>query len=352
MNPLNTSKIFFTLVLITLLNCYAWKVMGQSKALKNTGVKTYELLGTITTPEGLSIHQQTGDIYTGSMQDGSMQITTDGASRYFIAPGSGILLPNVLGSAIDEKNKRIWVCSNDFSQTFSGTPRARISVLDLAGGHLIKQFDETDLASEAGVYPFVNDVVLDQSGNAYIANSASNTIFKISSDLARAQVLANKFPVPPAGKKYSLNGIEISPDQQFLFSNSFVMTEEDIAALFRINIRTGAVSLIEFEEKGTTDFSQFGGDGLLMLDKNTLLCMSIASTLLKVELNKDLTKATITNISKGTSAEEEMVGCATMAIYKKNLYTTNAQGSTLFNPEAIAQKPYKIIEIPIKSLGL
>lgn len=351
---MNILKIPFALFLILSMTFFSCQDLEQLRAQKKPVVKTYELLGESATPEGISISQKTGDIYTGSMQDGSMQLTSEGKSRYFVEPGSGILLTNVLGSAIDEKNNRIWVCSNDFSKTFSGTPTARVSVLNLADGSLIKQFDETDLASEEGVYPFVNDVILDKSGNAYVANSASNNIFKISSNLESVQVLANKFPEPPADKKYSLNGIEISHDQKFLFSNSFVMTEADAAALFRINIATGEVSLIDFEEVGTTDFSRTGGDGLLMLDKdkNTLLCMSIAGTLLKAELNRDLTKATITNISSGTAAEEEMNGCATVAAYKDKIYTTNAQGFTLFNPELTAQKPYKVIEIPKEILGL
>ena len=349
---MNMSQIGFVLVLSTFLYLYPISGIGQVKAKEKSQVKGYALLGDSASPEGISIDPRNGNIYTGGMQDGSLQVTSNGTSRYLVAPRSGILLTNVLGSAVDAKNNRIWVCSNDFSKTFDGIPTARVSVLDLSNGQLIKQFDETDLASEEGVYPFVNDVVLGRAGNAYVSNSASNNIFKISFELERVEVLASKFPEAPAGKKYSLNGIEVSHDQQFLISNSFVMTEEDAAALFRINIATGEVSLIEFEESGTTDFSRSGGDGLLMLDKNTLLCMSVSSKLLKVELNKELTKATITNISKGTSAQEEMVGCATMAMYRNKLYTTNAQGMSLFNPDVAVQKPYKIIEIPKKILGL
>ena len=348
---INITKLRFEAILLATI-CMCTFRAGELKAQNKPTVKTYELLGENATPEGISIDQRNGNIYTGGMQDGSMQLTANGKSGYFIKPGQDVLLTNVLGSAVDEENNRIWVCSNDFSKTFNGTPTARVSVLSLRDGSVIKQFSEAEMASAEGVYPFVNDVVLDKSGNAYISNSASNTIFKVSGDLSGIQVLANKFPEPPAGKKYSLNGIEVSEDQKYLFSNSFVMTDQDAAALFRIDIKTGEVSLIHFEEKGTTDFSSTGGDGLLMLDKNTLLIMSVGSKLLKAELNKELTKAVLTNISSGTPAEEEMKGCATIASYKNKIYTTNAQGSTLFNPELTAQKPYKVIEIPEKILSL
>lgn len=345
------SKISYGLALLVSLNFYGCQEVDLLKKQNKPTVKTYNLLGETASPEGISIDQRNGDIYTGSLQDGSIQVTVDGNSRYFIEPGSGKLLTNVLGSAVDEKNSRIWVCSNDFSKTFNGTPTARITVLDLVDGSIIKSFDERDLSAE-GVYPFVNDIILDKEGNAFISNSASNTIFKISSDMETVQVLANSFPAPPAGKKYSLNGIEISKDQQFLFTNTFILAESDAAALFRININTGEVILIDYEEDGTTDFSKTGGDGLLMLNSNTLLCMSVGSTLLKISLNKDYTKAKITNISNGTAAEPELIGSATIASYKKKIYTTNAQGFTLFNPELTAQKPYKVIEIPEDIVGL
>lgn len=347
-----TSRIYSVIILIAILITSFHCIEAQSVVQEMGVIKTYELIGDSTAPEGISVDSRNGYIYTGSLQDGSMQVTIDGKSAYLVEPGSEILLTNVLGSSIDEKNDRIWICSNDFSMTFKGTPKARVSVLHLSDGTLIKQFDETDLMSMQGVYPFVNDVILDLSGNAYISNSASNTIFKVSADLKTVQVLAHKFPEPPAGKKYSLNGIEISPDQHFLFSNSFVMTEQDAAALFRINISSGEVALIDYEEQGTTDFSRFGGDGLLMLNKNTLLCMSVAGTLLKIDLNKEFTNATITNISSSTEAQKEMVGAATIAEYKNKIYTTNAQGLSLFNTDFVVQKPYKVIEMPKSIFGL
>jgi DNA-binding beta-propeller fold protein YncE len=350
---MKTSKITFIISLVTIITSSGCDEIISTNAQEKSAVKTYQLLGDKATPEGISIDQRNGYIYTGGMQDGSMQVTINGKSSYFIEPESGILLPNVLGSAIDEKHNRIWVCSNDFSKTFSGKPTARVSVINIKDGKLIKQFSETDLTSStAGVFAFVNDVILDKAGSAYVANSGSNTIFKIDANLEQVKVLANKFPSPPAGKKYSLNGIEISENEQFLIANTFILAEADAAALFRINIATGEVDEIAFEEKETTDFSKSGGDGLLMIDKNTLLCMSVSSTVLRIDLDKELTKATITNISTGTKAQEHLVGSATLASFKKNIYTTNAQGLALFNPNVIAQKPYKIIEIPKSIVGL
>jgi hypothetical protein len=350
---MKTKKIICASALLITAMLFSCEKFSHTEASEAAIVKTYELIGEVATPEGISIDQRNGNIYTGSMRDGSMQVTTDGKSKYFIQPGSGILLPNVLGSKVDEKNNRIWVCSNDFSKSFSGTPTARVSVLNISNGTLVKQFDEKAMAgSTEGVFAFVNDIILDKSGNAYVSNSGSNTVFKISADCKEVKVLAKNFPAPPTGKKYSLNGIEISQDGKYLITNTFIMGEADAAALFRIDIQTGEVKLIDFTEQGTTDFSKTAGDGLLMLDKSTLLCLSIASTVLKIELDKDLTSAVITNISNGTDAQEQLVGSATLAQYKNRIYTTNAQGGALFNPSIVVQKPYKIIEIPEVVLGL
>lgn len=292
-------------------------------------VETYNLLGTLTTPEGIAIDQRDGGIYTGGFGDGSIQKTLDGVVEYFIEPNSETLLTNVLGITLDEANDRLWVCSLDFFTVDSQNPMVQVDVLSILDGSKLATYTQDDMSMLMdGFRAFINDVTLDDQGNAYLTNTRTNAILTVPNDLSLIEVFTSDFPEGPNNGNYALNGIEVTPDGQYLITSSFVANSTGVSALFRIGIESRNVSLIPVSEIGTNHFSTTGADGLAFVDENTMLSASLSSSILRIELNSDYSAGEISNVTQGTSAQNPIIGCATLALYDEKVYTTNAQLGT------------------------
>lgn len=75
------------------------------------------------------------------------------------------------------------------------------------------------------------------------------------------------------------------------------------------------------------------------------------NTIFKVVFSESYSTAIITDITTGTDAESEIMGCATVAIYDNKAYTTNAQVGAIATGGATVA-PFYIVEIPFEILGL
>lgn len=344
------SNVKTLIFLISILGITCFSGCKEDDIVIPPEVTKTQLLGDLTSPEGITIDQRNGTIYTGSFLTPSIQKTIGQTSEYLVNIGDSIFLPNVVGMTVDETNDRLWVCSVDFSGVLSGNPSAKITVVDLTTGNELASFDHTEINAPAGFFPLFNDVILDASGNAYVSNTGTTAIIKVASDLSGASVFTTDFPVAPANFSYSLNGIDITSDGQYLIVPSIGGNPGALIDLFRVNIATGKATAIDWTESETTGFSTFGGDGVAFVDDNTMLSVG-DNAIFKVAFSENYTTATISDITTGTDAEAEIMGCATVAIYDNKAYTTNAQvGAIATGGTPVA--PFYIVEIPFEILGL
>lgn len=320
-----------------------------SLAIENQeeGLKTYNLLGEGIFPEGICIDKSNGTIYTGSINGGSIQKTGKGKSEYFLEPGNSIVSTNILGMAVDHKNNRLWVCSNDLKKFFQNEPsNSTLSIFDLSTGTLIHNLKEKDFPEN--FKPLFADVTTDKNGNAFVSNLSNNAIIKISEDFSTIDIFSD-FPKAPDGKFYILNGLDVK-DNNLIIAAYNSGYKDALAALFRMDTQNGIIEEILITES-VNDFKENGIDGLTYLNNNTVLGVSGNGKILKITLNNSSKEANIYDISSGTKAELFLNEPSTIAVMGNKVYTTNSQANRFFSQEK-AELPFKILEIPFNVLRL
>lgn len=312
-------------------------------------IEIYELLGKTTVPEGIAYYTTDSSIYTGSLLTSSIQVTRKGKSSYFVEPGKSEFLPNVVGMAIDEQRHRLWVCSNDATGFMQGKPSARISAVDLKTGEVLASFDHNQVTGVNGVFlPLFNDVITDDEGNAYITSSGSAHIVEVSSDLSGASILTDLFPAHEAG--YWLNGIEVTEDNRYLMVVSSRLQQGQKAGLYRIETNSGEVSQVALIGPAANRVDAAGGDGMLFLDRQTLLIVH-GDAVLMAKMTPDYSAAEVTDITTDTLVGGVIKGIqfTSLATDQKNLYLTNAQVANVMMNKPL-DTPFNVYKIPLSLL--
>ncbi len=188
-------------------------------------------------PEGIAYDADHYRFFVSSATTGVVgTVTADGTYKAFIT--DSLLASGSSGIKVDKARQRVWVCN-----TTNG-----VRVYDLSSGKRIFFTDVTSLLPGQPV--FLNDELLDADGNAYVTNSFSPVIYKITKD-GKASVFFNNdvFAVPPGG--FGLNGIQISPKGYLLVAFATGVTKIPIN-------NPGAFSIVKFDSTG------FYPDGLLL----------------------------------------------------------------------------------------
>lgn len=221
----------------------------------------YNLTETSLYPEGIIYSELMGKTYVGSYFKGKI-ITIDlygNTSDFVIDPN----LVAVVGMAIDEKNNQLWVCNSDAGISLKSDNStigqlAEIIAYDLTTGAKLKTIDLSGLYQGGH---FLNDLVLDASGNLYITDSFSPVIYKIdSNDTPSILVSSTSFEVPQGA--FGLNGLVYHPDNYLIIGKAFG------GVLYKIPLNNP-----ENIEEVTLNTSVNSLDGLL-LSGNTLYLVS------------------------------------------------------------------------------
>lgn len=180
----------------------------------------YALNETSLYPEGIIYNAETERTYVGSYYKGKI-ITVDlfGNMNDFIIDET---LVAVVGLAVDNPNNRLLVCNSDAgislrSDNSTIGQLAEVIVYNLTTGAKIKTIDLSGLYQGGH---FLNDLVLDSSGNIYITDSFSPVIYKIdSNDNPSVLVSDPSFEVPLGA--FGLNGIAYHSSGYLIVGKSF-----------------------------------------------------------------------------------------------------------------------------------
>lgn len=144
-------------------------------------------------PEGVEYDSVNGRFLVSSTADGHVYaIADDGSLTPFIQDER---IPVSLGLEVDEANNRLLVAATDQQR------EGYLGIYDLTSGESIAWVDFRPLAGEAE--HFINDVTVDNQGNAYVTDSFAGIIYRVDPQGNASIFLTDESFL----KHFTLNGI-------------------------------------------------------------------------------------------------------------------------------------------------
>ncbi len=258
-------------------------------------------------PETIDYDPLHDTFLVGSFRSGAIyRVDGDGRATPFAGEQA---VGSTLGIAVDAQHRRLWAVSADVGagvrRSAAGPKRAAdVIVYDLTTGKTLRHVDLSGLVHGPHL---LNGVAVDAGGNAYVTDSFSAAIYRVSAD-GKASVFArdDRFAGPGVG----LNGLVVHP-------HGFLLAiKKSDGALFKVPLADPKqVSQVKI------DGAFVGGDGLTLAGANDLVVVANA------------TPAVTTNTAFALSTADDW---ATARIYDalplRDDYPTTAvvRGGTLF----------------------
>ncbi|TWR31534.1 gluconolaconase [Mucilaginibacter pallidiroseus] len=208
-------------------------------------------------PEGTVYDAAQAKFFVSSVVDGTIG-TVDKQGKYtkFYQDKS---MRSTYGMKVDAKRNRLWVCVSDanysqYSDSSTFKKLGRLIALDTKTG---KKVADIDLAKLYNGKHFINDLTLDEAGNAYVTDSFSPVIYKVDAN-GKASVLAQSDLWK--GEDIGLNGIVYNP------AGFLLVADGRAGAIYKVDIKNAkAINKVKID--------QFlpGADGMLLQDNNTIV---------------------------------------------------------------------------------
>ena len=211
-------------------------------------------------PEGLEYNAKTDEFILGSIRQGKViAVSPSGKVRTLIKDKR---LKSVVGIRVDEKRGRLLINSADFGVSERSKPSDKFStvavgIYDLATGEPIHYVNLADLRPNEK--RFVNDLTVDDNGNAYVTDSLAAAIYKITPNGEASVFLSDeRF----RGKGFNLNGIQYHKDGFLL------VAKKSDGSLFKVPLDRPSA----FTEVNVTPV--VGTDGLVLAKNNELIAIT------------------------------------------------------------------------------
>jgi sugar lactone lactonase YvrE len=164
-------------------------------------------------PEGIEYDQANRRLLTGSLAEGTIfEIGLDGSVTPFITDAE---LVSSVGIEADEPHDRLLVPNSDRA-VFGGTSngQAKLGVYSLTTGERLAMVDLGALLPQDRAF-FVNDVTVDDAGNAYVTDTQRNVIYRVTADDFTPSVYYSFRAID----RLALNGIVYHPDGYLLVAD-------------------------------------------------------------------------------------------------------------------------------------
>lgn len=296
-------------------------------------------------PEGI-LGLKNGDLLVGGFGDGSIQrINKQKELSYFSEPGqNGMVI--AVGMAVDEKNNRLWVANFNF-KTKTGRPGSNLKVFDLKSFKLIKTIPEDFMD---GV--FFNEIAIDEKANVYVTNTFGPQIFtaNFESESASLFVESDLFINPAPDQPFDLNGLAITPDNDYLIASVMDRLDAGGGRLVRINLSTKEVKTITLE--GGQAVEAFAGSDGMFFHGDTLYMVNVyakAGAIITAGFTKDYSVATLhLHLENNTIYDRPTAS----ALVNGRLYTVNSQLNHIIDDgdgelNTRPSLPFKIVSVPL-----
>ena len=202
--------------------------------------------------ESVAYNPITETFYVGSVHKRKIFSVTPNTKASTFAESGDFDFGGVFGIKVDAKNNLLWACTGYLPQTENFTEDkngiSEAVKFDLSTGKVLNKYKLPD-----GIHLF-GDLVVDSKGNVYVSDSRDNNIYLIrsGSDKIEPFLISDNFA--------SLQGIDFSPEEEYLFVADYAM------GLYKINMETKDVSVINIPH----DLTDLGLDGLYFY-KNSLI---------------------------------------------------------------------------------
>ncbi|WP_138991178.1 SMP-30/gluconolactonase/LRE family protein [Larkinella sp. C7] len=295
----------FTLVLLLLVLCSAC-LNDHITAPIAIKLESYPIPGETFFPEGIAYDAHQGVFYTGSIGNGDiLKVDVQTGNIALFASGSAQGRPTCNGLKLDAKG-RLWVC---------GGTQNKIQVLN-PDGSLLKNWDLTAFSATG----FINDCILDDQ-YVYFTDSWNQQVYRTS--VAASQpgeierwLTFTDAQIPYASTGVNANGIEMTPDGQYL-----ILVISPVGKLYRIGIADKSIAEIQLSTPVTA------GDGL-WLEQNTLyVSRNALNQLFPVTLSSDYLQGTV-----GTGFGDNLLFNTTMAKAGPYFLVVNGQLNRRMGP--------------------
>jgi sugar lactone lactonase YvrE len=278
-------------------------------------------------PEGIAYSKKQDVFFVSSLHYGKIgKVARKGVYTEFITDKD---LVSTIGIHANEKLNLLYVCVSDpgvsvATNTATQMKLAKLIAYDLTTGKRKFMADLGALNPNGG--NFANDVDFDALGNAYVTNSASPIIYKVS-PAGKAAIFATSESWKKEG--FNLNGIVVHPN------GSLIVAQSNTGELYKISIKNPTEIT-----KIKTDI-MMGADGIFLNGKNELMVIS-NSTKQVFQLNSADNFASAKVVK---TAPTEMNFPTTGILVNKKYYVLNAKLDEIFNPKATKTSNFLIQEI-------
>jgi len=208
-------------------------------------------------PEGIAFDSIANVYYVSSARTGTIgKVSPEGTYSVLLADSG---FKSSYGLKISPDGKNLYACISDanYSKFTSADTRkkmARLISIDLATG---KKTADVDLSALTPRDHFANDLTFDNQSNAYVTDSFSNVIYKVTKD-GKASIFAESPLFETKG--VGLNGIVYHP------SGFLLVVSSGTGTIYKVDIKDP-----KKVNKVTTDQYFMNGDGLLLLSENKLV---------------------------------------------------------------------------------
>lgn len=300
-------------------------------------------------PEGI-VTLPNNDLLVGGFGDGSIQkIDSKNNVTYFSQSGqNGMVI--AVGFAVDKTNNRLWVANFNF-KTESGNPGSNLKVFDLTSGKLLKTIPENFVQGA-----FFNEVTLDRNGNVFVSDTFGPKLWTANYDAAAATVFVTDEVLlknPSADQPFGLNGLTITPGEQFLIASVMNRTIKGGGTLVRVNLKTKEVKQVELDNDSAT--AAFSGSDGMFFHNGELLMVNVYSksgAIFTAKFNQDFSKARLTIRDKFQPLYDRPTASA---IRDGKLFTVNSQLNRIIDDKDGALNtppvlPFEVVAVPLKDL--
>jgi sugar lactone lactonase YvrE len=211
-------------------------------------------------PETIEYNKSTDKFLLGSFREGAIYEVDQTGNASLLVNDSRLC--SVLGIAIDAPRKRLWAVNSDLDSSVKPSrvgPKklAGVGIYDLSTG---KPINYVDLSLLADGPHLVNGIALDSNGNAFVTDSFSPIIYKITPE-GEASIFLNDEHF--AGNAINLNGLIVHPD------GYLIVIKKSDGTLYKIPLERPTTF-----SKVALDQTLIGGDGLTLVSNNTLIVIA------------------------------------------------------------------------------
>ena len=203
-------------------------------------------------PEGIEYDASHGRFLLGSLSHGTVTAVDDGGMSTTLVDDPG----NVASVGLQIAGDRLLVALSDVRAAFDTTVagHAGLGIYDLASGRRLHRVDLGALVPDGR--HFANDIAVDADGNAYITDSLSPVIYRVTPD-GKASIFVRDTLL--GGHGFGMNGIDYDP-RGFL-----LVAMDQQRALYRVPVAApDSLARVELSEPLAADGMVLGPDGHLI----------------------------------------------------------------------------------------